>query len=87
MVNDEEYNNKVFEQFQDKYKDFKTSFVILLGFAVIFFFIILLPHFSLLYEKNYLSERISQTKQDLKLLEIANNETIELRMFLILLIL
>jgi hypothetical protein len=38
MINDDEYNNKVFEEFKDKYKDFKTSFVILLGFAVIFFY-------------------------------------------------
>ncbi len=78
MVNYDEYNNKVFEQFKDKYKDFKTSFAILLGFAVVFFFIILLPNFSLLYEKNNLSLKIYQTQQDINMLEVAGNKTIEL---------
>lgn len=77
MINDDEYNNKVFQQYQDKYKDFKTSFIILLGFAVIFFFIILLPHFSLSLDNNSLSERITKLKHDISMLDIAKNENKE----------
>jgi hypothetical protein len=66
---DKEYYDKVFDIYKDKSNDFKTSFSILMGFAVIFFFIILLPHFSLLLERQEIAKDVSRVEDDMDMIE------------------
>ena len=65
---DKEYYDKVFDIYKDKSNDFKTSFSILMGFAVIFFFIIL-PHFSLLLERQEIAKDVSRVEDDMDMIE------------------
>lgn len=65
---EEELSQRIFQLYAEKSKSFQRSFSILIGFGLVFFFIILLPYVSILNEKHdtklqqdSLSEEIDQT--------------------------
>lgn len=62
MTNEENYIEKIFEHYQEKSKNFQRSFSILLGAALIFFFIIFLPYSSLLGKNYQLGQSLNETE-------------------------
>jgi hypothetical protein len=69
MEEDEGYNDKIYENYKDEYKNFKTSFGILIGFTIVFFFFIFLPYY---YNLSVIDDSSSEQKrigQDIKIIK------------------
>jgi hypothetical protein len=61
----EENDDKIYDQYEDKIKDFKNIFVLLVGFATIFIVIIVLPYSSTLDKDNLITAQVIALNQTL----------------------
>lgn len=61
----EEHCTRVFERYENKSKNFRTLFIGLVGFALVFFFFILFPYVSIHGENYRITERLENLRAEI----------------------